>query len=83
MVNSITMNLRTYLDQKKISPARFAGSIKVSVAALHRYLGGERIPRPEVLERIVEATDGTVQPNDFFAFAHSAPDVAAEPQAAE
>jgi transcriptional regulator with XRE-family HTH domain len=69
------MHLRTYLEQKKISVAEFAGLIQVSSAALHRYLGGERVPRAEVLRRIAESTDGLVQPNDFFAF--STPDAAA------
>ncbi len=63
------MNLRTYLDSHKIGPAEFAASILVSAAALHRYLSGDRIPRPGVLERIVMRTGGEVQPNDFFVFA--------------
>lgn len=74
MVNSIVMNLRTFLDQEKITLAGFAGEIKVSVAALHRYLGGERVPRSDVLERIANATGGAVQPNDFFAFSQSSVD---------
>ena len=31
-----------------------------------RYANGERIPRPDVMARIVAETDGEVQPNDFF-----------------
>jgi len=62
------MNLRTYLDTHDLSIANFSDTIEVSVAALHRYLTGERIPRAEVLERISRATNGAVKPNDFFPF---------------
>lgn len=65
------MNLRPYLDENKISPAEFAKTIKVEPASVHRYLTGERIPRLEILERIVRATNGTVQANDFFASAQA------------
>ncbi len=63
------MNLRCYLVENGIGTVAFAASIGVSLQALHRYLLGERIPRPDVLERIARVTDGCVQPNDFFAFA--------------
>jgi transcriptional regulator with XRE-family HTH domain len=65
------MKLRTYLDDHHISLTAFAPLIGVSIAALHRYLGGERIPRPEVLEQISIVTKGAVQPNDFYAFSQS------------
>lgn len=60
------MKLSTYLDESKITKAVFAASIEVSVQALHRYIDGKRIPRPEVMARISAATSGRVQPNDFF-----------------
>jgi len=63
------MNLQTYLDTNAIAPAKFAGSINVTPTALGRYLSGDRIPRPDVLRRIVSETQGKVQPNDFFPFA--------------
>ena len=31
-----------------------------------RYENGERLPAPDVMRRIVAATNGTVQPNDFY-----------------
>lgn len=67
------MMLRTYLDQHAVSTTQFAERIGVSLAALHRYLTGERTPRPEVLERISRVTQGCVQPNDFFAFSREQP----------
>lgn len=69
MVNIIGMNLRTYLSGQKIPATQFAATIGVSVAALHRYIAGDRVPRTDVLERISCVTDGAVQPNDFFDFA--------------
>jgi len=80
MVISVLMNLRTFLEHRKIAPARFAETIDVTGTALKRYLDGERVPRAEILERIAKATDGAVQPNDFFAFA---PPTAAAPEATE
>lgn len=71
MVNSVTMNLRPYLSENGISPADFAREIRVEPASVHRYLTGERIPRLEILERIVQATKGAVQANDFFASAQA------------
>jgi transcriptional regulator with XRE-family HTH domain len=65
------MNLRPYLDENGISPAEFARRIRVELASVHRYLNGERIPRLDILERIVHATDGAVQANDFFASAQA------------
>lgn len=65
------MNLRPYLDENGISPAAFAREIRVEPASVHRYLTGERIPRLEILERIIQATNGAVQANDFFACAQA------------
>lgn len=59
------MNLDTYLLQHRISPAEFARRIKVGRMAVHRYLRGERFPRPDVLARIHYVTAGQVTANDF------------------
>ena len=61
------MDMRTYLDKEKISLAAFSRAINVSAASMYRYLAGDRIPHRAVMERIVQATHGQVQPNDFFA----------------
>jgi len=60
------MQLRQYLATRNIPIPAFAASIGVSVQAVHRYLSGERTPRRAVMERIQAATDGEVQPNDFY-----------------
>lgn len=72
------MDLRRYLDEREISIPAFAATIGVSVQSVHRYLGGDRMPLPQVLERIKRATGDLVQPNDFhLAVIAKAP---AEPQ---
>jgi hypothetical protein len=65
----LRMLLRTYLDMHQMPVARFAATIQVGEAAVYRYLSG-RVPEPEVLERIAQATAGAVLPNDFHQFAH-------------
>jgi transcriptional regulator with XRE-family HTH domain len=60
------MDLRRYLDANDISVAEFAGILDVTVQAVHRYINGERIPKREVMDRIIRITAGRVQPNDFF-----------------
>ena len=62
------MKLRTHLEATHTPVPEFAKRIGVSVAALHRYLTGQRLPRPDVMEKIVRETQGSVQPNDFFEF---------------
>ena len=39
----------------------------VSQAAVNRYVRRARIPTQQVMARIVEATDGQVTANDFYA----------------
>jgi len=61
------MQLREYLSAEKVSIPDFARAIEVSVQTVHRYLSGQRMPRPEIMQKIKEETGGAVQPNDFFA----------------
>lgn len=60
------MRLADYLSTNEISDAAFASRIGVSRQALHRYRRGERMPRPDQLHRIREATDGAVTADDFL-----------------
>ena len=56
-----------YLAKEKITPdAPLPSRIGVSVQAVHRYVGDERVPHRDVMQRIIEHTHGEVQPNDFF-----------------
>lgn len=61
------MNLRRYLTVSGISEAAFGAQIGVSQAAVNRYVRRARIPTPQIMARIVEATDGQVTANDFYA----------------
>jgi transcriptional regulator with XRE-family HTH domain len=60
------MKLQQFLDLNNISRADFAKVIGVSEVAITRYVGGRRMPRPELLVKIKEATNGAVTPNDFL-----------------
>lgn len=61
------MQLRDYLLSANETYAGFARRIGVSNAkVVARYAKGERIPDRLVMPRIVAATAGAVQPNDFF-----------------
>lgn len=59
------MNLADYLLQHQLSPAEFARRIGVGRMSVHRYLRGERFPRPHVLRRIRAVTAGHVTADDF------------------
>ena len=60
------MKLSEWLHKNNTSAADFAESIDLSVQAAYKYIGGERIPRPEIMKRISEVTLGAVTPNDFY-----------------
>ncbi len=60
------MKLADYLSKQNIPGAEFARRIEVSQEAVRRYVKGDRRPEWDVLARIVSATDGHVQPNDFL-----------------
>lgn len=60
------MNLREFLKARSMSEADLGRALGVGQATVNRYIRGERIPRPEVMRRIVEVTDGQVGPADFY-----------------
>ena len=61
------MKLSEFMAGQKIGDAEFARLIGVgSRMAVLRYRRGERIPRPDVMRRIVEVTQGQVGPADFY-----------------
>lgn len=59
------MDLRTYLDTSGVDEAAFATRLEVTKEAVRLWLTGERTPRPKMLRRILEKTDGRVTANDF------------------
>lgn len=60
------MTLIDYLRTNGLTYTAFAGEVGVSVEAVRRYARGKRLPRPAIMERIVEATDGAVTVQDFY-----------------
>lgn len=61
------MRLRDYLAAHHLTARSFGETIQVSEFAIGKYVRGERIPRPAIMARISDATDGRVRANDFFA----------------
>lgn len=59
------MRLETYLAKKKLTIPEFAGQIGVTPQAVHRYVRGERIPRLDVMDRIIEISGGKVGAGDL------------------
>ena len=64
------MKLSQYLADTDQTEAAFAERIGRSREAVRRYCNGERIPDRETMPLIVQASDGRVQPNDFFDLPH-------------
>ena len=60
------MKLSDYLEQHEISISAFAETIGTTHASVSRYASGDRCPNREAMRRIIEATGGKVQPNDFY-----------------
>lgn len=61
------MTLKEYLDQTETTVDSFRAQIGAkSRTTIYRYMDG-RLPNKTMMRRIVAATDGKVQPNDFFA----------------
>lgn len=59
------MKLQEYRKQKDMTLAEVAEKVGVTEVAISRYERGERIPRPAIMQKIEEITDGFVRPNDF------------------
>ena len=62
------MQLSEYLSEKGISLSAFARQVGAKNArTIQRYTKHGRIPAGAMMAKIMAATDGKVQPNDFFA----------------
>lgn len=61
------MNIAEYRKSHKplLTLAVLAKRIGCSEAALSRYENG-RVPSPDVMQKIIDATEGAVTPDDFF-----------------
>lgn len=59
------MNLAQYLADNGITEAEFARQTGLYQSTIHRIKRGA-VPGPATMAAIVKATDGKVQPNDFY-----------------
>lgn len=60
------MKLIDYLHRERLTAAAFAARIDVSASTITRLLARERVPKLDLLEKVMIATDGEVTPNDFL-----------------
>lgn len=60
------MTLADWLSKNDLSATDFAKTIGCAQATVQRYIAGKRIPEPDMMSAIVEATQGAVTPNDFY-----------------
>jgi transcriptional regulator with XRE-family HTH domain len=60
------MHLAEWLQKNGVSQDEFADRIKCDRTSVTRYVNGRRMPRREVLARIVAETSGAVTANDFL-----------------
>jgi transcriptional regulator with XRE-family HTH domain len=60
------MDLITYRRTHKLTQEALADRIGVSQPAYARYEAGQRVPRPAIMARIVEATGGAVTVSDLY-----------------
>lgn len=62
----VFMKLKQFLKTNNISAANFSNKIGVPPATLRKWVQGERIPRKKEMLKLMQLTNGEVQPNDFF-----------------
>ena len=58
--------LKAYLTKRRISQRDFAAKIGVNESAVSRQITQNRLPEPEVMQRIIDVTKGQVTANDWF-----------------
>jgi len=60
------VRLSDYLTAQKLPFADFGHRVGVTGESVRLWVHGKRVPRPDVMARIVDATGGAVQPGDFY-----------------
>lgn len=60
------MKLADFLRTNRVSDIEFGSQVNASTGAVRKWRSGERIPRPEQMVRIREATGGAVTADDFY-----------------
>ncbi len=60
------MKLKDYLAKKHLTIADFAAEMGLTYAAVRQYVNAGRVPKPSVMRKIIEKTNGEVRPSDFY-----------------
>lgn len=60
------MKLSDYLTDRGMTVAEFATRVGVTPEAVRMWNSGNRQPNSSTMRKILKATGGRVQPNDFF-----------------
>lgn len=61
------MTLAEWMERNERNAAWLARKLTVSHPTARRLIAGKTIPRPALMRQIVDLTDGSVGPNDFYA----------------
>jgi len=59
------MTLSEYMDKHGMTDQKMSEAIGVSRSAVTQYRLGSRMPRPEIMLKLVDATDNKVSPMDL------------------
>ena len=59
------MNLHEYMKNNDINDQKLADKVGVSRSAITQHRLGDRMPKPEILVKLVAATDNEVSPLDL------------------
>ena len=57
--------LDAFLAHTPMTEAEIASAVGCSRTAVRRYIAGERVPEPDIMERIAAITDGAVPPESW------------------
>lgn len=60
------MKLRDYLRENKISVAKFSQLCEIPIPSMRSWVYGDKLPRPDAMNKIYGETQGKVTPNDFI-----------------
>ena len=58
--------LDKWIQDNSISRKILANNLNISIASLSRYLSGDRIPKQEIMQKIMSFTDGKISPSNFY-----------------
>lgn len=59
------MELKSYMSSNGIDDASMAHTLGCSAGSVRKWRYGERMPEPEIAQRIVEVTEGAVSIQDL------------------